>query len=558
MSYYSSRRDFDLSDYAVYLVFAAITVVWWMLVGLFHAYDPFRSYLYWWNVNPVAMITSTMVFTIGGMAAIKAMSADFGNGDFNFFDWVCTFIAVIGIVWGVWNMVTYDARVMIALRSETHYVESEMPLNITEIRPSAFAEAQANFNTQNPDARFKIGQISYVHDQWITEYGPSGFWNSLDYPTQGFFWYDPRINPNPQYVPNQMVFAENGIAGNSLHVLIAKRDPFAYYEKVLYTPDSDADGRYMAVISLVKRRGFDAVPYISNVVVIHSGGRQEWLTVNEALEDPRFVGLQIIPEWFEKMLVNAYGYSHGLSDAIFHRTGLVEVQESSTDAENTPPFHMRAGDTMYWVTPVSPLNTPSMTALAWQRSNDINGPVYIWHVPEGKAYPGVDALVATIKTTSGHPNDIVWLINNNGTLSGEIEVLEMLPVAHNGKLYFVGYAALGSKPLHTRMFVTIRAEDSVVMQDLDSVQAVNAWLQGPGELSQIAPNQLPVENTDSLDLSKYSTDELWKLLNQIINEIQKRGNTGGLMAAPPVSISYQNDSELNKLAWRIVKEIWNR
>jgi hypothetical protein len=543
---------------AVYVIVVVIVALWWILTGVFHAYDPYRSYLYWWNVNPVAMVTLNMLIIGGGTALLKSWVSDSGDAEFNVFDWICAVVALVGLVWGIWNMVTYKPRVMIALRAQTNYQVVETPLAITDFRVSSYAEAQTNFKTQNPDARFEIGNLIYVRDRWVAEYGPKGFWNSFNFPTQGFYEYDPIVSKNPVWVANVMTFAENGIAGNNLRVLIAEHDPFAYYDKVLYAPDPENSGHYMAVVSLTKRRGSDAAPYVSNVVLIHQDGRQEWLTVEGASVDTRLVGLQIIPEWLESMRVNAYGYTHTVWDALTRHTDQVQVQTSSTNEENKPPFHMRSGGDMYWVTPMSPYNTPSFVGLAWQKSNDINGPIYVWRVPDRQAYPGVDALSATIKNSSGHPTDVKWLINNAGTLSGETELLECLPVGHNGDLYFVCYAAMGSNPQQTKMFATIHASDSVVMQDLFDIHGVNAWLQGSVELiplvadSEAAP---PVVSPDGLDLSGYSTKDLWNLLNQIINELQKRGSTGGRMMLLGDEISYGDNAELRKLAWQVFLEI---
>lgn len=505
------------------------------------------------------MIALNMIFIFGGVAIGKAWADDSGEDSFNFFDTVCGIIGVLGIIWFIWNMITYDARVMIALRAETQYVPAEVPLNITDFRVSSYGEAQTNFKTQNPDARFQIGNMNYIGDRWIAEFGPKGFWNSFKYPTQGFYEYNPSVNKNPQYIENSMTFAENGIAGNSLRVLIAKRDPFAYYDKALFALDPDYPGTYMAVVSLTKRRGLDAVPYVSNVVIIHKNGLTEWLEPYQASTDIRLAGLQIVPEWLEFMRVNAYGFKHGVWDSMVYHTDQVQVQTSSTNEENTPPFHMRSGDNMYWVTPMSPYDTPSLVGLAWQQSNDINGPIYVWTVPNRQAYPGVDAMTATIKNSSGHPSDVKWLINNGGTLSGETEILEMLPVGHNGQLYFVGYAALGSNPQQTRLFATIRASDSVVMQDQFTISEVNTWLQSTNDISVLKPDaEQTTVTTDQLDLSVYSTDQLWDLFNQIMEEIRKRGSTGGNIMAPFKNISYNDDSDLYGLAGSILKEIFSR
>jgi hypothetical protein len=545
------------SSYTEYAWFFGLGVVWWVLVGLFHAYDPFRGYLYWWNVNPVSLIALNMIWFGGGIALFRMGAAESGYGNFNIFDRICAIVGVVGFVWFMVNLITYTPKVMIALRNENFYKQVEAPITITDLRVSSYAEAQTNFRTQNPDARFQIGTLTYVRDRWVAEYGPKGLFNLYRFPTQGLYEYDPMASRNPTYVQNPMPFAERGLLGNGLRAQIGQRDPFAYYDKVLYAQDPDFPGQYMAVVSLTKCRGvLTPVPYVSNVVLIHQDGRQEWLTATEASADQRLDGLQLIPEWLEYNRISAYGYTHGVWDALFTHTDQVQVQTSSTNEENGAPFHLRGEDGMYWVTPMSPYNTPSFVGLAWQKSGDINGPIYIWRVPQKQAYPGVDALSATIKNSEGHPSDVKWLINNNGTLSGETEILEMLPVGHNGQLYFVGYAAMGSNPQQTRMFVTIRPTDSVVLKDLFTITEVNNWLQGSYDLPPLTTavsNQ--AESTGQLDLSDYSTSELWKLLNQVINEIQNRDLKGGTIGMTSNQMSYQSSAELYKLAGRIVWEL---
>lgn len=557
MSRYGRRSSIEIDP--VYLVFALILGLWALLLLVFHAYNPFRGHLYWWNLNPWWMLGSGMFIVCGIIRLIKSLDSSY----LNILDHIAGFLAIAGFVMAVWNIFTYSPSVMIGLRNETQYQTAEVPLPITDFRVSSYAEASENFSTQNPDARFHIQNLNYVRDQWVAEYGPLGFWNTWGLHTQGFYEYNSLVSPNPVFVPNEMPFAEQGIGGNSLRVRIAKRDPFAFYEDALFAPDPDFPGRYMTVVTLTKRHGMSRVPYISNVVVIHLDNRpDEWLTPEQASVDPRFVGLQITPEWLASMRAAAYGYTHGLRDAMFRRTGLLQVQISSTNAENTPPYHLRSGNDMYWVTPLSPYKTPSFKALAWQQSNVLNAPTYIWMVPGGNAFSGIDALVSKIKTAEGHPEDIVWVTNNAGTLSGEIDVLEMLPITHNNQLYFVGYAALGSKPQKTRMYVTVRASDGVVMQNQFSVAEVNDWLKGPNDLAALTPNAQTDVVTDitntGLDLSGYSTQELWELLDNVTDEIRKRGAGDGLMSGPFGKMSYENDDDLYSLARSIAIELFTR
>ena len=138
-----------------------------------------------------------------------------------------------------------------------------------------------------------------------------------------------------------------------------------------------------------------------------------------------------------------------------------------------------------WYTPFGPLNKDSLKGIMMEASSEIDGPVYVWELPGDQAYQGVDALATEIKAAPNHPADVNWLRVSQGeeseVRSGDTDLIELLPAPRlEGErvvLYFTGFVAI-DPPTRTRFYVIINAETREVLQDVYSVDEVNAWLRG--------------------------------------------------------------------------------
>jgi hypothetical protein len=500
----------------LFLGLLALFLIVWALVlpGLW----PMSWFLYSVYSNPIGWLI-VLVWLVVSVAlvtrlrlAVKSIGVLFG--------------LVLFPVWLLWAIIS-EPIMLKGLYERTDYQPVEALVPLTESRAVSYAEARENFKNQNPDTRFVPGDLDYVNEHWVAEFGPVGLLNSLIYPSQGFFLYDPAAVDKVQIVRQKMPFAENGLLWNSAGFFIRQHDPFVEFHEVLYV--QDGQGGYMAMISLLKRAGLARVPYVAEIALVHSDGTAEWLTPSQAEADPRLLGVQIVPEWLAYKKVEAYGWRNGISTGLFTRRGRVEVQRSDINEENSPPYHLASTQGMLWYTPFGPYNKDSLKGIMMEASGDIDGPIYLWELPGDQAYQGVDALATEIKAAPNHPADVNWLRVSYGeeseVRSGDTDLIELLPAPRQeGErvvLYFTGFVAI-DPPTRTRFYVIINAETREVLQDVYSVDEVNAWLRGERQLPVQRGGQVTAPSDSGLNLSEMTRDELLDLLDAIIAELRKR------------------------------------
>ena len=432
-------------------------------------------------------------------------------------------------IWLLWAIISGPIMLR-GLYERTVYQPVATLVPLTESRAVSYAEAGENFTNQNPDTRFAPGDLDYVNGHWVAEFGPNGYFdllNKLIYPSQGFFLYDPAEVDKVQIVRQEMPFAEDGLLWNSAEFFVRQHDPFVEFHEVLYV--QDGQGAYMAMISLIKRAGWARVPYVAEIGLIHSDGSAEWLTPAQAEADPRLEGVQIEPEWLAAKKTEAYGWRNGIWVGMMTRQGRVSVQRSSINEENSAPYHLVSAQGMMWYTPFGPLGKDSLKGIMMEASNSIDGPVYVWELPGDQAYQGVDALATEIKAAPNHPADVNWLRVSQGeeseVRSGDTDVIELLPAPRleDGRvvLYFTGFVAI-DPPTRTRFYVIINAETREVLQDVYSVNEVNAWLRGELALGVQRGGQDGTTVGTGVNLGEMSVEELWDLLAAVVEELRRR------------------------------------
>ncbi len=431
-------------------------------------------------------------------------------------------------IWLVWMLIAQPVMLQ-GLYERTVYEPAAL-IPLMESRAVSYAEARENFKNQNPDTRFAPGDLDYVNGHWVAEFGPNGgidLLNKLIYPSQGFFLYDPEGVDKVQIVRQAMPFAENGLLWNSVEFFVRQHDPFVEYHEVLYV--QDGQGGYLAMISLLKRSGWARVPYVAQIALIHADGNAEWLTPQEAEADPRLERVQIEPEWLAAMKTEAYGWRNGLWAGLVTRQGRVSVQRSAVNQENSAPYHLASAQGMMWYTPFGPLMKDSLKGIMMEASNKIDGPVYVWELPQDQAYQGVDALATEIKAAPNHPADVNWLRVSQGeeseVRSGDTDVIELLPAPRleNGQvaLYFTGFVAI-DPPTRTRFYVIVNAETRQVLQDVYSAAEVDAWLRGELALAAQRDGQKAAGLESKLNLAEMSKEDLLDLLEAVVEELRKR------------------------------------
>jgi hypothetical protein len=499
-----------------YLLIGILVTIFLVIPVAQHGLPLFWWTFHFWNVNPIGFILSLAVLIFAARAGWEFIEVELS--------WGILGGAVMSAILIGWFII-YQPMMLVGLNRETQYIESAALVEITKPRDVSYAEALTNFKGNDPDARYKVGDLDYLEGRWIASYDPQTIGPRLSGNTSGFYQYLPNAEGEKAPITFQeFPFAENGLLWNSLGYKVHQGQPFVHYYETLYLEDPQAPGTYMTVLSLVKRHGWRRVPYVSGVMIIHADGREEILSPLQATNDERLEGIQLSPEWLEKLRVKAAGWPHDILTGLLFKTDRIEIHESNINEENSPPFHLETypyGNA--WVTPIGALNSESFFGVAFSFSEEINGPVYIWRKPTGGTYDGIDLLAATIKAAPHQGENVQWLkLSGEGVRAGQHDVIEMLPLYKDGELYFMGYVS--SDPPKAVLFYTIiNPETEVVYENLYSIDDVIRWRYGEIELKPQARdhNTPTVASTpNGINLDSMTRGQLLQLMRDILDRLE--------------------------------------
>jgi hypothetical protein len=479
------------------------------------------------NIDPVAWLLGTIALACLALSSLVSDSGNDGAGRL-----FLAFI-VFGFAWLLWFI--FQGPIMLnSLYKNTGYIESDL-ISQNNIRDVPYTVAITNITGTNPESRTGPGDLDFVEGVWISSIDPKGVWNAISMPTQGFFLYDPRSKDKVVTISQEMPYAEGGLFFNSSTYFVRSKKFFAEFTEILYVRVNDTD-EVVGVMSLIKRRGISRWPYVANVLVVHGDGQYEMLSVIQAEADPRLVNIALKPEWLVKKEVEAYGYRYGVIKGVFSKTGRIQIQKSSVNDENSPPFHLNTPNGYFWYAPFSPLRSESLTGIAMTSSHDVDGPVYVWTLPKGQAYVGSDFMVATIE---GKHKQYAWYRETEDSKCGNMTVLEMVPVvkSENGenKLYFLGYVSTAPKSVDVLFYTIIDPETGVVYEDLQTADQVNFWLQngeydlmpiGEYEMTQpaVGTPEVSCVEVSSEGLEEKDTQDLMEIIFKVIYELGRRAD----------------------------------
>jgi len=504
-----SRTMMALGAFSLFsLIFGTTPLVSGLILDIFY-------------IHPVSWL---LVFIALGFYVYSAVVADSSTS----FDsdrayiplWIGIAITVFWVIWlGIQNPIK-----MVALYKHTQYVETPLIPQQT-IRPIAYTIAASNFNANQPDSRQAPGDLDYVQDHWTASIDPIN-WNTFTRPTQGLYLFtdDNRV----EQVIQPFTFAERGWLWNSAVHTIRAEEYFVEFSDVLYVRLED--GKYIAVSTLIKRAGFARYPYIWGVAVIDDNGFIEILSPDMAEADPRLKDIALVPEKFEKLRDEAYGWRNGVLAGMFGKRGRVEVQSSTVNDENEAPFHMKSVSGNAWYTPLSPYSYGgnSGVGLAISSSHDIGGPVGIWMLPVNTSFPGADFLVSFIESAPTHRNTN-WFRTSSENKCGNVTILELSPIIRleNGQPRFYAMGYVSSAPTSTSvMFYTfIDPFTNVVYEDIPTVDRVNAWLRGEFEIFPVSENSASIAPQTQCkldDLTGLPDQSLIDYLSRITEELDRR------------------------------------
>lgn len=186
---------------------------------------------------------------------------------------------------------------------------------------------------------------------YVSPITPSGVLNTFIMKNPGFLYLDDsaaadldptkrinRINDVQQIGPD-MEWMDN------IHFVLAKTDFFASFETPHYLAlDDSRPEKLTMIVPKIKYGLLWRLPYWGGVVVVHSNGTVEDLTVKMALKDPRFKGKWIYPISLARKYVELqnYGCGWGPLSPFVRVGGKLEVEE--VPGTNQFPFLMHGAD----------------------------------------------------------------------------------------------------------------------------------------------------------------------------------------------------------------------
>ncbi len=503
------------------IVFAVVVVL--LLFILLPGLAPMRWILQAFYRNPVG--TSALV--VGIFLLIFGWNWEYSESRSP----VSLIVGLVLVVFSLFWFTLSEALTMNALYKETTYTSIEAPYAVTEFRNSSYMEAKENFKDQNPDARYDFYDLDYIRGNWISDFSPTAGITPLTQHTAGFFEYHPGEKDPVVIKRQEMPYAEGGYLWNSSNFYIYNKEPFSTFTEILYIDDPASEGEYMAVVSLIYRRGIFRVPYVGKVMLIHGNGDYEYLTPAQAEVDPRLENVQIQPEWLAQKRALAFGWKEGVFPGIFSKKGRLSIQRSEINRENSAPYHLQTTEGMMWYTPLAPMRKESLKGIAMEQSGKIGGNVYIWMLSGDQAWRGVDPLATTIKGVE-RGQSINWLrVSGEGgeVRSGDTDIIELLPCPRNENgsvvLYMCGYIST-DPPKSTRFYTIIEVESQKVLKDLKTIEEVNQWLNGKDiPLQQNAQNGTTITSEETIicsDPQGLSDENLLKCIILYAEELENR------------------------------------
>ncbi|GCE46113.1 hypothetical protein EI42_01175 [Thermosporothrix hazakensis] len=269
------------------------------------------------------------------------------------------------------------------------------------------------------------------------------------------------------------------------------------------------------VLTLVPSIGYHfqfpaMVPFWESTYVIHPDGTIENLSPERIQQDPRFQGQRLFPEGLAREIGNSWGYRDGIWNALFIHRNQVEPVSFEHD-ENQMPYLLPATDSPIWAIACSPVSQAHgiNTLLLW---NAHSGKMQVYTVPKTASLLGPNKAMEYVR--AAYP-----LYNWTKDETGSVVTLEPRPVIRDSKLYWMvsvtntNYAGVSLQTL-------VNAEDGSV-RAFHSPDEIQAFLHGTYE-GEKPPTSADTQSQQQTDISKMSDDQLFKLIDNALNELKKR------------------------------------
>lgn len=357
-----------------------------------------------------------------------------------------------------------------------------------------------------------------------------------------FFWLAPRI-PNGignwlfSQTDGVMLVAEDGTVEFEPQVFncgegMAVTDSIAWqlfrkrfaaeYPEIFYLQIED---EWVAMAPYVTYRFVFPVfvPQWGGVMLVHPNCAVEDLTPQQAQADPRLEGQRIFPEALAKAYSLKWGYRFGgLWNILWLHREQVEVADLE-GTENEMPYFVPTTWGPQWMMAVEPSGpSQSIFKIFWFDTH--SGEARLTEFTEAHALIGPNRGAQYAKSeTPGY----TWREKGKEEMAGTYLAIEPRPIIRSGRLYWQ-YSVTTFQYTGVGLTVLVNSRDAEDVLHFCSRTSLMRWLDGEGgpdpvPCTRAAPTeaapQLPVPIGD---LESLTEEELYQLLHQIINELERR------------------------------------
>lgn len=391
----------------------------------------------------------------------------------------------------------------------------------------------ANYLAQNriADSSYVPGKVNPIdlgnELDWVAARVPNGLWNEFLKKVDGVV----VIKPDGTSVPHNQTFqvGENMYVTSNIYWAIWSKNYFIELPEVYYLFDKE---QVLALAPYISYE-FDfpvMVPKWGGVMVVHGDGKIEDLTPEQAIADPRFVGQRLYPEVLERRKGTGWQFMDGIKNAILDHTDQAEFPVL-TNSENQMPYLVPGTPNPYWFIAFEPYGK-SFSTYKILLTDAHTGQDLLYDVPEDVSFFGPNSALKNVRAAAQY---IAWGPNDGG--NGTNTVIEPKPlVVKGGKLFWQASITSTSFAKVSDTAIVDAATGNVVfchnLQELQQFAAGtfgchNTANQNSNDQSAASttPSSAPSVSNGSLDLTKMSDQDLRSLLQQIVNEMNRRAAT---------------------------------
>lgn len=254
------------------------------------------------------------------------------------------------------------------------------------------------------------------------------------------------------------------------------------------------------------------VPSYDGVALQDSNGNVEQLSPSEVQDHPQLKDDNVYPYWLTRTEISALNWEDGVINKFWNKNDLFKFAEPNGDSSNQPPYTMQGADgsKQYYI-PTSPQGSGEGLKDIFIQ-NGQTGEFTRYKAPQGMVGPqNVGGYIQGESTPPGVTN---W---------DEYNVVEILPVTHNGELYYQGhivksggpgmpgYAFVNANNPDDIVFVTGDNKDTLASQFIDG-QSINDSMTVERENETTANGTtityVVVYNSDGEELGRYKASDV--------------------------------------------------